>query len=76
MLVKSQLKLWWKHFESLDALVHAQEEVLVNIDDIGEITAQGIIAYFNLEENLKRIQVLKEVGVNMVAEVNSQASIS
>lgn len=57
-----------KHFGNMDALIQASQEELVAINDIGEITAQNILAFFKEEKNLHLIQVLKEQGLNMVQE--------
>ena len=57
-----------KHFGNMDALIQASQEELVAINDIGEITAQSILAFFKEEKNLHLIQVLKEQGLNMVQE--------
>ncbi|MDM8202995.1 NAD-dependent DNA ligase LigA [Faecalicoccus acidiformans] len=57
-----------KHFGNMDALIQASQEELVAINDIGEITAQSILAFFKEEKNLHLIQVLKEQGLNMIQE--------
>jgi len=73
---KESAKSVMKHFGSLDELMEASQEVLINISDIGEITARGIIAYFSSEENRAKIAILKEKGVNMIAEETTTASAS
>lgn len=73
---KESAKAVMKHFKSLDELIDADEETLIDINDIGGITAQGIMTYFLSEENLQRIKILKESGVNMVTEQKSNASAS
>ena len=57
-----------KHFGNMDALIQASQKELVAINDIGEITAQSILAFFKEEKNLHLIQVLKEQGLNMIQE--------
>ena len=58
-------------FGSLDALMTADPESLTAIDDIGEITAQSIAAWFSLEQSQHQIRLLKDAGVNMNAAASS-----
>lgn len=52
-------------FKSFDRLRHASEQELVDVEDIGEITAQNIIEYFN-DPNIKRsIDVLLQKGIEI-----------
>ncbi len=55
-------------FKSMDALIHADMEELIEIHDIGQITAQCIQAFFKEEKNLHLIEVLRQVGCNFVQE--------
>jgi DNA ligase (NAD+) len=50
-------------FQSMEALQKASQDELVQMENIGEITARDIVAYFADTENLKEIEKLKEVGV-------------
>lgn len=56
------------HFKNMDALITASMEELVEIHDIGDITAQCIQAFFKEEKNLHLIEVLRLVGCNFVQE--------
>ena len=56
------------YFGSMDALMKADVDTLVSINDIGPITAQSIIEFFKDESNQKLIQTLKEQGLNMIQE--------
>ncbi|MBM6809661.1 NAD-dependent DNA ligase LigA [Faecalitalea cylindroides] len=56
------------YFGSMDALMKADVDTLVSINDIGPITAQSIVEFFKDESNQKLIQTLKEQGLNMVQE--------
>lgn len=57
-----------QHYGSIDALMEANVEDLTSIRDIGAITAESIIAFFEDETNQHLIQVLKEQGLNMEQE--------
>ncbi len=56
------------YFVSMDALMKADVDALVSINDIGPITAQSIVEFFKDESNQKLIQTLKEQGLNMIQE--------
>lgn len=56
------------YFGSMDALMKADVDTLVSINDIGPITAQSIVEFFKDESNQKLIQSLKEQGLNMIQE--------
>ena len=50
-------------FKSIDALINATEDDLLEIPDIGEVVAESILAYFADEDNLQTLQELKELGM-------------
>ncbi len=54
-----------KKFKNMNNLVKATEEELINIYDIGDILVNNIIEYFKNEENLKKLEELKKIGLNM-----------
>ncbi|WP_409968293.1 NAD-dependent DNA ligase LigA [Bengtsoniella intestinalis] len=56
-----------KHYGTMEALQTTTLEELVAIDDVGAITAQGILDYFAAEQSQDLIQKLKDAGVNMTA---------
>lgn len=56
------------YFGSMDALMKADVDTLVSINDIGPITAQSIVEFFKDESNQKLIQTLKEQSLNMIQE--------
>ena len=61
---KAAAKELMRHFNSVEELAKASVEELVNIDDVGQITAQGIHDYFSNEENKRILNKLIELGVN------------
>ncbi len=54
-----------RKFIDMDSLINASFEDLNNIPDIGSIIAKSLKEYFSLDENLKLIQELKDLGLNM-----------
>lgn len=54
-----------ERYPSIDELINAKYEDILQIPDIGETIALSVVNYFKKEENIKRINLLKEYGVNM-----------
>ena len=58
-------------FRSIDALILADKETLINMQDIGDITAEGIFDYFNEQKNREEISKLLSLGVKpFIEEIN------
>ena len=62
---KRTAKMLAKKYRTLDNLMNATYEELVNIKDIGETIAVSIRNYFEDEKNIDVINKLKDHGVNM-----------
>ena len=56
------------HFGTMDALMEADEERLVEIDSIGPKIASAVVAYFDNESNRQVIEKLRQAGVRMEDE--------
>ena len=52
------------HFGTLEALMGATEQELVDIEDVGEIVASSITEYFADEENRRFVNRMLEAGVH------------
>ena len=65
-----------RKFGSLDNLINATEEDLLSVDDIGEVVAESISAWFSDEDNLKLLEDLKELGVKPKDEENADLPLS
>ena len=59
-------KILARKYKTLDNLMNASFEELIEIKDIGEIIAKNIVSYFNNDENILLINKLKEYGVNTI----------
>ena len=57
-----------KTFKNIDNLVQATQEELVNIPDIGEITANSVFEFFKQDQTKDIIDKLKQAGVNMESQ--------
>lgn len=51
-----------RKFGSLDKLMNATEDELLEIPDIGDVVAESILAYFADEENVKLLEEMRELG--------------
>lgn len=54
-----------KKFMNIDNLMNASLEDLTNISDVGPILANSIYNFFRNEDNIKLINDLKNIGMNM-----------
>ncbi len=57
-----------RHFETLEELMKASEEVLLRIEGIGPETARSIVAFFREPHNLRIIEKMKKAGVTLLSE--------
>ena len=56
------------HFGTIDALINASKETLIEVPEIGERIAESVIEYFQLEKNQQLIARLKEAGLQFEIE--------
>lgn len=54
-----------RKFKSIDGLMNASLEDLIETDDVGDITAESIYEFFKQEQTIDLINKLKNVNVNM-----------
>lgn len=54
-----------KHYKSIDALAKANEEDLINVDEIGVKIAESVIEFFSSEANNLIIENLRESGIQL-----------
>ena len=57
-------KILAKYFKTLDALAQAEEKELLNINGIGEITAQSIYKFFHSRMGEDWLKKIREIGIN------------
>lgn len=56
-----------RHFGSMEALMQAEKEDLLQVEDVGEIIAQNIIDYFAKPAHQAMIERLKAAGLHFVS---------
>lgn len=61
---KATAKELINHFGSIDKIASASVEDLIEVGDIGDVSAQAIRGFFEDEENMSVIRRLQEYGVN------------
>jgi len=64
-----------KHYKSLDNLSRASLEDLINVDEIGDVIAKSVVAFFNDLVNIQIIDRLKNTGLQFelsAAETQNQ----
>ena len=62
-------KILAEKYLSLSNLMNATLDELVNLDDVGQITAESILDYLSDENNIKFVNALIKVGMNPQYEV-------
>lgn len=65
-----------RKFGSLENLMEATEEDLLEIPDVGEVVAESIMAWFADEDNVKLINRLHEIGVWPEAESDTELPLN
>jgi DNA ligase (NAD+) len=53
------------HFKSMDALMNADNNELLEVGEIGEVIAGSVISFFSIEANRRMIQRMKAAGIQM-----------
>jgi len=56
-------KLLAKRFKTIDALISASVEEIVEINDFGDISAKSVVDFFGIQSNVELIEKLKTAGV-------------
>ena len=65
-------KLLAKHFNSIDALMVATPEQLVEVEGVGTVIAESVVRFFHDEVNLNIIERLRQYGLQMSLSVDHQ----
>lgn len=71
---KASAKEIMKHFADLNELADASVEQLVQIPDVGEITAECIHDYFADAENRRLLSEVAALGMNMESQIQEQGA--
>ena len=69
-------KLLAKHFKSIDALMIATPEQLVEVEGVGTVIAESVVRFFHDEVNLNIIERLRQYGLQMSLSADQQQPAS
>ena len=69
-------KLLAKHFKSIDALMVATPEQLVEVEGVGTVIAESVVRFFHDEVNLNIIERLRQHGLQMSLNAEQQRPTS
>lgn len=69
---KQSAKTLAMNFSSLDEVVNASKEELLNLPDFGEIVANSLLEFFSKEKNRYLVEELRAVGVNLISFSNQK----
>ena len=70
---KATAKELIRTFGSVDAIAEADRDALVSVQDIGEISAEGIFNFFRDEGNRNLLSRLKDLGLNFARAESENA---
>ena len=65
-----------RHFGSMDAIMEASLEQLLEVPEVGDVVAQSIYRFCREEENIREMEALKAAGLNFSLEEEAAAPIS
>ena len=65
-----------KHYKSIDAIIAATEEELVNVDEIGIKIAQSVREFFNSEANKELVDRLVKYGLQLQISADKLANLT
>ncbi|MBQ6375436.1 NAD-dependent DNA ligase LigA [Candidatus Saccharibacteria bacterium] len=65
-----------RKFGSLDKLMEATENDLLEVADIGEVVAESVVAWFSDEDNVKMLEEMRELGAWPREEVVSDLPLA
>jgi DNA ligase (NAD+) len=54
-----------RHFHSIEAIINASLETLVEVDEIGERIAESVVEFFSIDTNQSLVQRLKDAGLQL-----------
>ena len=61
------------HFGSIDSLMNADREQLLEVEDVGEVIADSVLEYFASEAHREDISLLREAGLQFSVDNKKQA---
>ncbi len=72
---ESTAKKLIKKFGSIDRIMHATKDELMQTEDVGEIVAESIVKFFSNSDNLKLIERLRKAGLKFESEKQAEQNL-
>lgn len=73
---ETNAKMLASHFRSIDNLMKASREELLQIDEIGGVMADSLLEYFGSPEGRQTIEALRDAGIQMETDEKSRKVLS
>lgn len=58
-------KIICKKFKNMDNIINASYDDIISIGDVGDVIASELVSYMHNEDNIKLINELRDLGLNM-----------
>ena len=65
-----------RHFGNIDAIMAADRQTLLSVDDIGDVIADSLLAYFAEPAHLREIERLRAAGLKFSIDEGAGTSVS
>ena len=62
-------KVLAKHFKTIEAIIIADIETLIAVDEIGDKIAESVVLYFSKQKNIDLVTALKNSGLQFVSVI-------
>ena len=69
-------KLLANRFSSMDEIMNAKFEDLIEIDEFGEIMSDSVVKFFDEDRNLRTIEKLRDAGLNFDSNANKYSEVA
>lgn len=69
-------KLLANRFSSMDEIINAKFEELIEIDEFGEIMSDSVVKFFDEDRNLRTIEKLRDAGLNFESNANKYSEVA
>lgn len=69
-------KLLANRFSSMDEIINAKFEDLIEIDEFGEIMSDSVVKFFDEDRNLRTIEKLRDAGLNFESNANKYSEVA
>lgn len=69
-------KLLANRFSSMDEIINAKFEDLIEIDEFGEIMSDSVVKFFDEDRNLRTIEKLRDAGLNFDSNANKYSEVA